>query len=422
LLLDCAKKTDQTVVSISLGALVHLIEVGGHQFSENDWDTLLKSIRDATYTTQPLELLNDLGFENPNNQTALTRETEANVAANSPSLRSVNSESLDHHNPSAESGNDSASATPKHPQEIQHSTDVETDGLPSPSRGDQNGVFQRNQTFGQRIMGNVMDNVFLRSFTTKPKNPSSDATPSSPSKFSDATGVVESDVKDAENQMLGRIRSKCITQLLLLDAIDSIQKKYWTKLKTSQQVQIMEILFSALEFAASYNSYSNLRLRMHHIPTERPPLNLLRQELTGTSIYLDVLQKSTTEIKSEKDGQEVENADENLTMTKNSEEEKIEGIAEGKLVSFCGQVLKEASDFQSNLGETTNMDIHRVLELRSPIIVKVLKGMCLMNSQIFRNHLREFYPLITKLVCCDQMDVRGALADLFKAQLHVLLK
>lgn len=45
LLLDCSKKSDQTVVSISLGALVHLIEVGGHQFSEGDWDMLLKSIR-----------------------------------------------------------------------------------------------------------------------------------------------------------------------------------------------------------------------------------------------------------------------------------------------------------------------------------------------------------------------------------------
>ena len=45
LLLDCAKKTDQSVVSIALGALVHLIEVGGYQFSDNDWDTLLKSIR-----------------------------------------------------------------------------------------------------------------------------------------------------------------------------------------------------------------------------------------------------------------------------------------------------------------------------------------------------------------------------------------
>lgn len=45
LLLDCAKKTDQMVVSISLSALVHLIEVGGNQFSESNWDLLLKSIR-----------------------------------------------------------------------------------------------------------------------------------------------------------------------------------------------------------------------------------------------------------------------------------------------------------------------------------------------------------------------------------------
>lgn len=45
LLLEFAKKTDQAVVSISLGALVNLIEVGGHQFRDSDWDTLLKSIR-----------------------------------------------------------------------------------------------------------------------------------------------------------------------------------------------------------------------------------------------------------------------------------------------------------------------------------------------------------------------------------------
>lgn len=33
----------------------------------------------------------------------------------------------------------------------------------------------------------------------------------------------------------------------------------------------------------------------------------------------------------------------------------------------------------------------------------MLKGMCFMNNQIFRRHLREFYPLITKLVCCEQV-------------------
>jgi guanine nucleotide-exchange factor len=53
LLLECAKKQDQTVVSIALGALVHLIEVGGLQFSDGDWETLLKSI---WYLSAPVKL------------------------------------------------------------------------------------------------------------------------------------------------------------------------------------------------------------------------------------------------------------------------------------------------------------------------------------------------------------------------------
>lgn len=91
---------------------------------------------------------------------------------------------------------------------------------------------------------------------------------------------------------------------------------------------------------------------------DRPPLNLLRQELTATSIYLDILQKTTAPV------EEVENGEV-------AEEKKPERIAEEKLVSFCEQVLREASDFQSSMEETANMEIHRVLELRSPIIVKV---------------------------------------------------
>lgn len=114
---------------------------------------------------------------------------------------------------------------------------------------------------------------------------------------------------------------------------------------------------------------------------DRLPLNLLRQELTGTSIYLDVLQKTTSDSLAN-DGQILESsvsenvdipaAQNNLSVTEDATgDEKLEGIAEAKLVSLCEQVLKEASDLQSSVGETTNMDVHRVLELRSPIIVKV---------------------------------------------------
>lgn len=90
---------------------------------------------------------------------------------------------------------------------------------------------------------------------------------------------------------------------------------------------------------------------------DRPPLNLLRQELTATSIYLNILLKTTAAVAVQDD--------------KAAKEEKPEGIAEEKLVSFFEQVLREASDFQSSMEETANMELHRVLELRAPIIVKV---------------------------------------------------
>nr|CAD1819327.1 unnamed protein product [Ananas comosus var. bracteatus] len=202
--------------------------------------------------------------------------------------------------------------------------------------------------------------------------------------------------------MMETVRGKCITQLRLLGAIDSIQMRYWSKLKAPQKIAIMDILLSLLEFAASYNSSSNLRTRMHHIPPQRPPPNLLRQEISGTSIYLEILHKSTT-------------------VSGSGNEENLKSLAEEKLVSFCGQILREASDLQPVTGEASSADIHRVLDLRAPVIVKVLKGMCRMDAQIFKKNLRAFYPLITKLVCCDQMDVRGALGDLFSTQLTALL-
>ncbi|XP_077214476.1 HOPM interactor 7 isoform X2 [Tasmannia lanceolata] len=453
LLLDCAKRTDQSVVSISLGALVHLIEVGGHQFSDSDWDTLLKSIRDASYTTQPLELLNSFGFDNSKSHSGLTKDSPVK-SGDSPSRDSGDRGHVDSHqfdsNENGKASDRASLSTGSESSRRNLSASIlqddnretvfgarleESEGLPSPMGRAQKPTevesFQRNQTFGQRIMGNMMDNLLLRNLTSKSRSRPADAQlslPSSPVKIPDAVEPTPKD--EEENQLLGTIRGKCITQLLLLGAIDSIQRKYWSKLKVPQKISIMDILLSVLEFAASYNSYSNLRMRMHHIPSERPPLNLLRQEIAGTSIYLDVLQKTTSTFTASSEESVDANSshavdESSISIPSNTVianmEEKIKGIAEEKLVSFCGQILKEASDLHPSTGEAASVDIHQVFELRSPIIVKVLKGMCLMNSQIFRRHLREFYPLITKLVCCDQMDVRGALGDVFSTQLTTLL-
>ncbi|XP_022935314.1 brefeldin A-inhibited guanine nucleotide-exchange protein 5-like isoform X2 [Cucurbita moschata] len=435
LLLDCAKQPEQSVVSLALGALVHLIEVGGHQFSEDDWDTLLKSIRDASYTTQPLELLNALGFENPSHD-------EVNVVGGT-SLKSVSPlEAKNLHFDVSDHRKVSPLPSPRvaeintrntiNESGIQITSDESAEGLPSPStRAAEAGSLQRSQTIGQRIMGNMMDNIFVRSLTSKSKGVASDASvPSSPIKLPPDT--VDPEVKDEEEiPLLGIVRGKCVTQLLLLGVIDGIQKKYWVKLNAPQKIAIMDILLSLLEFSATYNSYNNLRQRMHHIPNERPPLNLLRQELAGTSIYLDILLKATSGINTIEAGQEktvdklevkTESANDGLTSAPDSSAvNDVDGVAESRLVSFCEHALREASDLQSSVGEATHMDVHQVLELRSPVIVKVIKGMCFMNSQIFRRHLREFYPLLTKLVCCDQIDIRGALGELFKIQLKALV-
>lgn len=80
---------------------------------------------------------------------------------------------------------------------------IESDGVfsvgpPSPSVGatdSEVGSLQRSQTFGQKIMGNMRDNLLTRSFTSKPKNFTSDAAvPSSPSKvrFSNVYAYYES--------------------------------------------------------------------------------------------------------------------------------------------------------------------------------------------------------------------------------------
>lgn len=101
-------------------------------------------------------------------------------------------------------------------------------------------------------------------------------------------------------------------------------------------------------------------------------MNLLRQELAALCIYLDILLKATSGYDANKERDLNSSQDVDTTPGNNSTaEEKLERTAEEKLVSLCEQVLKEASDLQTSVGETTNMDIHRVLELRSPIIVKV---------------------------------------------------
>lgn len=100
--------------------------------------------------------------------------------------------------------------------------------------------------------------------------------------------------------------------------------------------------------------------------------------MTGTSVYLDILRKTTTthSIKETKyiddDGNVEKNSTANFCNNEVSEEDrKLRLVAEEKLVSFCEQILKDASEMHSSKDDSASVEIHRVLELRAPVVVKV---------------------------------------------------
>ncbi|KAI4997241.1 hypothetical protein ZWY2020_052583 [Hordeum vulgare] len=94
---------------------------------------------------------------------------------------------------------------------------------------------------GVGLLGRRRDRPYVRRRLPAPSQPTLPQTP-------DANGADKTE--EEENPMMETVRSKCITQLLLLGAIDSIQKRYWSKLQATQQIAIMDILLSLLEFAS----------------------------------------------------------------------------------------------------------------------------------------------------------------------------
>ena len=82
----------------------------------------------------------------------------------------------------------------------------------------------KNQTLGQKIMGNMMDTLLLKNLTFKQKGRAGDILVStSPTQV---PNIVEpAPMESEESPLLTCIRGKCITQILLLGAIDCIQTK-----------------------------------------------------------------------------------------------------------------------------------------------------------------------------------------------------
>lgn len=108
----------------------------------------------------------------------------------------------------------------------------------------------------------------------------------------------------------------------------------------------------------------------------RSPPNLLRQETEGTKIYLAVLNKTASgggdEARDDEMTEQGGDGPNSGDTTWKGGEQELREEAERRLVSFCGDVLREVATLQPGPSEAVESDVHRALDLRSPVTVQVV--------------------------------------------------
>uniref|UniRef100_A0A7I4C777 SEC7 domain-containing protein n=1 Tax=Physcomitrium patens TaxID=3218 RepID=A0A7I4C777_PHYPA len=245
LLLDCATRPDQTLAAISMGALVRLAEVGGHQFNDKDWSTVLDSIRDACQSTQPVELMK------PESMVTLGSDLVSgpgrlSIATPPSSMRGGHTpggqpEAEAEHSVAHENG--AVEGTPKSvsngdaskmnrrlsfdsvaEERVERLSIAESEGFEAPgSVASPRDAKAANLASGRTFMSNVMDTLLMRntSFRSAKSKPTDVGVQSS---LQDVD-VMElgPDGSEAESPFLQDVRTKCVIQLLLLGALDSLQ-------------------------------------------------------------------------------------------------------------------------------------------------------------------------------------------------------
>ncbi|CAI5499083.1 unnamed protein product, partial [Closterium sp. Naga37s-1] len=272
------------------------------------------------------------------------------------------------------------------------------------------------------------------------------------------------------------VRVKCYTQLLLLGALNQLQEKHWHRLRAAHRRQLLDCIATSIDFAARFNSDTHLRMRIQMLPPERPPPSLLRQEVTATQLYLIVLLRCLNDpaaallppaLSSQMllqsgaahgdgagegeehvhgkptpgaaaaeggraaagagvganggaaakggaagGGEEGEGGEE-----EEEERRRLGEEAEEQLLRVCGRVLEMSSRLQPNTGQAVEAEVHRLLALRAPVVARVLSALSQMDVARFERFVPHLYPHCTRLICSDQVEVRKALGDLFKARL-----
>ena len=207
-----------------------------------------------------------------------------------------------------------------------------------------------------------------------------------------------------------KVLAKCIVQLELVGVVDKVVQKHWNKFTGEQVEKWLNMLSNVYEFARTFQDEKGLRhwlwkggfMLKVKMKNDRPP-SLLSQESASISSFVHIVFHLHDE---------------------NSKEDDYSGarrkVTEPRMVEICTQVLNKYIHIDRNLAEVSRkggragLEEMREKQMFLPIVVNILSEFQRGDDSFLRNHLTWLWPLMTRLISADSIEIRAALSSLME--------
>ncbi|GMH32506.1 hypothetical protein BSKO_00340 [Bryopsis sp. KO-2023] len=244
------------------------------------------------------------------------------------------------------------------------------------------------------------------------------------------------------SRRLLEVRSRGAVQLLLVQAVGEIYASSGAKMDPKLMLQLLRTLKTISDHARAVDSDQNLRQGLAVLQAEDrlsdemrimdPPL--LRLECEGSHSYLSMLlHLSITEGDDYLKACDVETRmvdvclanlerfDGRKSRKRNTSSDPVPKAAALPSVSDSprGRVVAQTSEGAPVLMASTVSEY----SMYSPLVVATLRALNAFPEDIFKRHLKRFYPVLTELIACEHapLEMHQALSDVFAQRIGPLI-
>lgn len=209
-----------------------------------------------------------------------------------------------------------------------------------------------------------------------------------------ANGTEKSKRDTAKAMDYRMVRSKCVVQLLLTQAVQDTVVMNYGALSAKQILRLAGFLEESYTFAKEFNADSELRFALWRAGFMTQVPNLLKQETTGLQVYLRIL--FWLSVDTNKSSFDCEHA---LDL----------------LLSCCRSFLSSYVDACEEQKTKTSRDDMRELAARTTNVVFIMENLLQLSNEVFRTVARSFFDLFTQLLRTSaSREVRNAVCDILE--------